>query len=296
VVVMPQAPEVVEGYHLQVWPRENVGQLLANGFEDANSRQLLDALGEGFRIECLSRAHLLELHYVFKDIQVTLYDFFGYLLPGSVVVLAVVVGFWAVFWPHSSLLVPLQLPALAATFLSFAAYLAGHLAQAMANIAESWSRASKRFDEKIPLSTELEKWLRESTARHLGEPAGKLTAKELYLLCDQTLIHNHSMGEREIFIYREGFYRGNSVALAALTVSMCVRLLCSPAVFVIGQRTTELHRNHIALAAALTALGAWLAYRRYLRFREYKYQTCFLRFLSLWTPSPSMEKKKDGST
>jgi hypothetical protein len=39
---------VVEGHHLQVWPGENVGQLLADGIEDADSRQLLDALGERF--------------------------------------------------------------------------------------------------------------------------------------------------------------------------------------------------------------------------------------------------------
>jgi len=45
---MPQAPEVVEGYQLQVWPRENVGQLVADGFKDADSRQFLDALPKCF--------------------------------------------------------------------------------------------------------------------------------------------------------------------------------------------------------------------------------------------------------
>jgi|ERR1700722_4884087 len=34
---------IVEGYHLQVWPRENVGQLLADGFEDVHSRLFLNA-------------------------------------------------------------------------------------------------------------------------------------------------------------------------------------------------------------------------------------------------------------
>jgi len=38
VVVVAQTPEVVEGNHLQVWPGENIGQLLADGFEDAYSR------------------------------------------------------------------------------------------------------------------------------------------------------------------------------------------------------------------------------------------------------------------
>jgi hypothetical protein len=48
VIVVAQTPEVVEGYHLQVWPGENVRQLLADGFEDADSRQFLDALGKRF--------------------------------------------------------------------------------------------------------------------------------------------------------------------------------------------------------------------------------------------------------
>lgn len=230
-----------------------------------------------------------------KDIQITLYDIFGYLLPGSVVVLALVVGLWAVFWPHSLLPVPLSLPALVVTALLFAAYLAGHLAQAMGNIVERRSEASKRFDEQIPLSDELQKILRASAAKHLGVPSD-LSAKELYLLCDQALVHNGSMGEREIFVYREGFYRGNSVALAALTLSLCVRIICSPAIAAIGPRTIELHRSHLALAAVLTAAGAWLAFRRYLRFREYKYVTCFARFLSLWPASSSTDRKNDAAT
>ena len=230
-----------------------------------------------------------------KDIQITLYDIFGYLLPGTVVVLALVVGFWALFWPHSLLSVPLGLPALVVTVLLFAAYLAGHLAQAMGNIVEMWSEASKRFDKEIPLSDELQKILKASAAKHLGVPSD-LSAKELYLLCDQALVHKGSMGEREIFVYREGFYRGNSVALAFLTLSLCVRALCTPAIAVIGPRTIELHWNHLALAAALTAAGAWLAFRRYLRFREYKYLTCFARFLSLWPASSPINRKNDAAT
>jgi hypothetical protein len=33
VVVMAQAPEVLEGDHLQVWPGQRVRQLLADGFK-----------------------------------------------------------------------------------------------------------------------------------------------------------------------------------------------------------------------------------------------------------------------
>jgi hypothetical protein len=58
---MAQTSEVIEGYHLQVWPGKNIWQLdvftsgfasttlkPTDGFEDADSRQFLDALGKGF--------------------------------------------------------------------------------------------------------------------------------------------------------------------------------------------------------------------------------------------------------
>jgi hypothetical protein len=224
---------------------------------------------------------------VFKELQITVYDVFGFLLPGSVVAAAAVIGFWAVLWPVGTLFIPLKLPALAVSYLLLISYLCGHLAQAMSNIVERWSKASTKFETKIPLSPVLEKILRQYTAKNFGAAAGELHAKELYLLCDQALIHNHSLGERDVFIYREGFYRGNSVALAFLAMSLGIRLFHSPAVISIGQKVIQLHRSEIALASAFTALGSWLAYRRYLRFREHKFQTCFLRFLSLWTPSPS---------
>jgi hypothetical protein len=57
VIVVAQTPEVIEGYHLQVWPGENVRQLLADGFEDADSRQFLDALGKGFLLSLGLKKH-----------------------------------------------------------------------------------------------------------------------------------------------------------------------------------------------------------------------------------------------
>jgi len=57
-VVVAQTPEVVEGEHFQVGSGESVRQLLADSFEDADSRQLLDTLGKrllialGFLLRC----------------------------------------------------------------------------------------------------------------------------------------------------------------------------------------------------------------------------------------------------
>jgi hypothetical protein len=230
---------------------------------------------------------------VFKELQITVYDVFGFLLPGSVVAAALVIAFWAIFWPTSVVVIPLKFPTLVVSYLLLICYLCGHLVQAMSNIVERLSAASTKFETKIPLSSRLEEILRACVTDHFGAGAGELSPKELYLLCDQTLVHRRSPGERDIFIYREGFYRGNSVALAFLAISIGIRLVHSPASIAIGERAVQLYRSELALASVLTALGAWLAYRRYLRFREYKFQTCFVRFLSLWAPNAPAGEQQD---
>src|SRR5712692_9958966 len=65
-IVVSQAPEVVEGDHLQVGPGEGVWQLLADGFENTHPRQLLDALGKGFLLALglLLRCRLIASHAI----------------------------------------------------------------------------------------------------------------------------------------------------------------------------------------------------------------------------------------
>ena len=106
---------------------------------------------------------------MFKDIQVTLYDFFGYLLPGAVILVAAVLIFWTLFWPNASLPLPSSLPVLATSSLVFAAYLAGHLGQALGNLLEKVSPGRRNLDKKLPLSPELGKEVVHALAGRFGE-------------------------------------------------------------------------------------------------------------------------------
>ena len=218
---------------------------------------------------------------MFKDVQVTLYDFFGYLLPGAATLFAVVLVFWTFFWPHASLSLPSALPVLATTSLLFAAYLAGHLGQALGNLLEKVSPGRNNLDKKLPLSPELGKEVVHALAGRFGEQIKTLEPKELFHLCDQALVHCSSLGEREIFTYREGFYRGNAVALSCVSFALAVRLVCVPAMLSIGGQIYEIYRAPLALAVVLTGVSAWLCYARFLRFAEHRYRSCFLRFLAL---------------
>lgn len=163
----------------------------------------------------------------------------------------------------------------------FAAYLAGHLGQALGNLLEKVSPGRRNLDKKLPLSPELGKEVVHALAGRFGEQIKTLDAKEMFHLCDQALIHCGSLGEREIFIYREGFYRGNAVALASVSFALAVRLMCVSTMASIGGKGFVIYRAPLVLAVLLCGVGAWLCYARFLRFAEHRYRSCFLRFLAL---------------
>jgi len=175
--------------------------------------------------------------------------------------------------------------------LVFFAYLAGHLGQALGNFLERLPNVKRNLETNLPLSAELSGLVRDAVAVRFGERARSLNPKEIALLCDQALIYAGSPGDREIFVYREGFYRGNSGALALLGLSLVLRLVvCSLAVIYVADVRIEIHRSQLALAAVIAAFGTWLCFRRYLRFSALKKATCLARFLALETER-SKEKK-----
>jgi hypothetical protein len=229
---------------------------------------------------------------VFKELQITLYDIFGYLLPGSIILIAVVILFWSLFWPSAPFALIANVPTLPAIGLLFSAYLAGHLGQGIANFLEKLPNVRRKLEIELPLSAELSQLVRDAVAERFGYWAKWLKSKELVLLCDQALICACSPGEREIFIYREGFYRGNCVALALLGLTLAVRLICSPAIIYLGDARIEIHRIQLILAALIAAFGTCLSFRRYIRFSTHKNATCLARFLAL-TKEPSRVKEAE---
>jgi hypothetical protein len=218
---------------------------------------------------------------MFKQIEITLYDFFGYLLPGAIIFVAIVITFWTIFWSSAPLTVHTTLSRLTTVSLLFVFYLVGHLGQGVGNLIEERGLVKALRARRLSPAPEIRRLLDEAVSARFGPSAKSLSAHDLFSLCDQTLVHHCSLGEREIFVYREGFYRGVFVALCLLCISTVLRLACAPVVIIFGPTSFEVHRAQLALLALLIAIGAWLAFERYLRFGRYKCQSCFLRFLAL---------------
>lgn len=141
---------------------------------------------------------------MFKDIQVTVYDIFGYFFPGAILLFALTILFWAVFWPQAPYVVYMDFSGTTIAILVLIAYLAGHLSQACGNFLERLPAAKDVLDTNLLIDEELVSALKKHLTQRFGHGVEDLSPRGTHRLCDQSLVHHGSFGEREIFMYREG--------------------------------------------------------------------------------------------
>ena len=227
-----------------------------------------------------------------KDLQVTLYDVFGYLLPGIVFVGALATLFWAIFFPQPALRVDLPTAEVWIIFL-VSSYVAGHMAQALGNLI-AWFRPST---EDLILGTKgklPEVFVTSCKAKAkdtLNVDLTNVSANWLYRFCDDAVIRSGKTGERDIYIYREGFYRGIFVAFVMFslaTLALILRL-CWVENHILKISTWDVGQGQLLFFLFLWIGWSWLAYRRHRRFGEYRVTHTMLGFLTV-----KEEKKTDA--
>lgn len=218
------------------------------------------------------------------DIQVTLYDIFGYLFVGLVAGASLWILGWALVFPHAALRDP-KLSSSEWLAAVIAAYIVGHLVQAVANLVfERASLMPKAYvawmwmpkDLRSGIVKKLDLTAPEEGAR---APDKEKFALDAYELCDIVVTQNaNAGGDRQVYQYREGFYRGLTVAFFGGFVAVLLRALHN------GQAVIGPHAQHIVtgweylVALAVLATAAWLSYHRYLRFFDYKLHNAFGSF------------------
>jgi hypothetical protein len=203
-----------------------------------------------------------------QDVRVTLYDIFGYLLPGLVAFAALAVFVWAALLPGSALHEPtLGAPAWFA-LLTFS-YVLGHLVQAIASGIPFM--VQREHDVLEELGDEVTRDILQGTRAEKDSTA--------YHICDEMLAQTGQTGDREIYQYREGFYRGLTVAFSLGIVAVIVRAARAGATLRSGHTTHSVPTTAYVVASIFLAVATWLAYRRYRRFSEYKIRNAFVAFL-----------------
>jgi hypothetical protein len=197
--------------------------------------------------------------------DLTIYELLGYFVPGVLTFSGLFLfatleqPTWLArsYWPSLGWWVALPL---------VASYVLGHVVQASANAVfgrfEFEAHAIDDVLKEIPASGF------EAVARRLSmpdpaadDPRLKASPRHFLTVCTEILEQEGKPASRDVFLYREGFYRGTCIALLVLAAGLTAYglLQAKP-----GETVTP---RGGAVLCALGALGFFVRYRRFLRYR-----------------------------
>lgn len=200
-----------------------------------------------------------------KELNLTLYEIFGYLLPGGIASLAVGMVFYLTTMSDAMIYIPEMSKTLAVILIAIA-YFSGHVVQAIGNII-----FKKIHYSAHALPPSLIENTKSTLAQLHGIDTSNMDPHLLYSLCDAFLVQNGNVGDRDIFQYREGFYRGVSVSCIFLFVASILMLWHG--IFRVRWFTycdLTITPWMFLFFSIVSIMGAVLFYWRYKRFANYK--------------------------
>lgn len=203
-----------------------------------------------------------------NSLRLTLYEIFGYLVPGILLVVELAV-FMVLALQIDLPSLPDKLSSVAA--LIFLSYLAGHTLQSLANVLEPWLI---RWEREEPAPLYLQAKASAELASRLSVKPDEISALWLYRICDAFLGTN-GKDHRETYQHRSALYRGLFIAYLVGVPLFTYLVICPPSGAAGAQRLTY------AFCAVVLACLALLALSRYYRFTRLRKREIVLRFLAL---------------
>ncbi|HKM85526.1 MAG TPA: hypothetical protein VJW96_04915 [Terriglobales bacterium] len=215
-----------------------------------------------------------------ESLRFTLYEILGYLMPGLIAAAALTISLWTIFRGDSVL--PLSLWRLSPTgvlAVLFVAYVIGHLVQALANpvLKGADKRIMSDNDPAILVAKQRAAKLFQGTTVNISE----ICDTWLERVMDERCIRVGQQGDREIFTYREGFYRGSTVASVLFCAGLVVCIFTGKLRLLVGDTVFAPSRCELSVVLLISALGAWGLYKRFQRFSEYRVNRVIAAFIAL---------------
>jgi hypothetical protein len=220
-----------------------------------------------------------------KDIQVTLYDIFGYLLPGFIFLAGIAMLFWAIFMPSA----PIQLSTISVDnwiVILVGAYIAGHMVQAIANLLTKKLQSAENTVLSKGKPDSFPNAVIDSATKKvnlmLGVKLKDMKPSFLYQVCDEAIAQFGITSDRDIYIYREGFYRGLTVSFMVLFVGLIARVLVPSTSVNISGNVLPISVSMLLFFDVISLIAARLSFNRYKRFGDYRVREAVIGFLLLW--------------
>jgi hypothetical protein len=223
------------------------------------------------------------------NIRLPLYDIFGYLLPGIIALLAVVLVIWSLYLPTASLSF-MTLPKQVWLLLIILAYFAEHFVQALGNLLSDLVVHPEEnvFGETADTSCkELLKEAHSTVRNDLG--VTKVEPRWMYRICDLTVVHCGATSERDIYVYREGFYRGASVSFALLTFALVIRCFTGKASLLWNGSLVWVPGSLLWLLVAASGAGCALMVLRFHRFAHHRVRHALVSYLLIHKKSAEVK-------
>jgi len=212
--------------------------------------------------------------------QITIYDIVGYFFPGVVSLF----GVYLILCPY---LMPLEHYWIVITLvkwciLGLSAYIAGHCIQGIANWLDKLLRSTSGVDQI--LSARSGSVAVKTATRHLSSIINvkeeEIKSQMLYEIMDSYVVQKGKTEIRDIYVYREGFYRGLCVAYVIVAIGILIRLLSCHCYKVFGGRIS-LTNTLLYCFLVPSVFAIVIFYQRFRRFETYRINFALHSFLVL---------------
>lgn len=160
-----------------------------------------------------------------SDLRASLYDFFGYLLPGMIATAGIGVLLTSATDLNAAIPIGLLRDGLIGIGFLVTSYCVGHLIHAIGNVLPPirYTPEEELLGKNGSLSLELRNALDDALRRRLRLDPEKLEPGEKYAVADEARALVPREGDRDMYIYREGFYRGMTIASAIIALALLWR-------------------------------------------------------------------------
>jgi len=212
-------------------------------------------------------------------IQLTLYEIFGYFLPGVIAAGALAVFYWAMCIPAVPFPVfKIHPDAVGWGSLLALSYMLGHILQGIGG-KYLGGIEEKVLGENGSMPAAIIASARSRTAEISGVKPCEMGPNTLFRIADEYSLRKGPAGDRDVYIYREGFYRGCTTALVLLSFALIVRALRGWTQLKFPEYVFFVSSMQL-LVAALVAMGAArICKKRFERFGSYRVSRAVFAFL-----------------